>query len=90
MKVLLALPDPADCTAIAAELRLHGYSTAACGDGFQALWQWHVERPAMVLLHADLPGVDGYSVCRAIRAESRIALVMVSPRIDDDSLWKKM
>jgi two-component system response regulator MtrA len=86
MKVLIALPDPAVCTSISIDLRHHGCATSTCFDGFQALSRWRVERPAMVLLHSDLAGIDGYGICRAIRAESRAPIVMVSPRTDDDSV----
>jgi CheY-like chemotaxis protein len=43
----------------------------------------------MVLVHSDLPGIDGYGVCRAIRDESRAPIVMVLPRIDDDSVLQR-
>jgi DNA-binding response OmpR family regulator len=86
VKVLIALPDPAVCTSIGVDLRHHGCSTLTCFDGFQALSRWRVERPAMALLHSDLSGIDGYGICRAIRAESSAPIVMLSPRFDDDSV----
>jgi DNA-binding response OmpR family regulator len=84
-KVLLALPDQATCSALGAELRHHGFSTAICQDGAQTLQRWRDDCPAIVLLHVDLPGVDVYELCRAIRRESAVPIVMLSPWVDDDS-----
>lgn len=45
-----------------------GYETHACGNGRDALAAAAAFRPHLVLLDIMLPGLDGYEICRALRA----------------------
>ena len=59
-------------------LRGEGFDTSFCGDGGQALEAFRASRPDLVLLDVMLPGRDGIEVCRQIRAESGVPIVMLT------------
>jgi two-component system response regulator MtrA len=63
-------------------LRGEGFDPVFCGDGAQALTVFRTTKPDVVLLDLMLPGRDGIDVCRAIRAESGVPIVMLTARTD--------
>lgn len=50
-------------------LSMEGYEVVTASDGEQALAKIEQETPDLVVLDIMMPGMDGYEVCRAIRAE---------------------
>ncbi|MCL2782469.1 MAG: MtrAB system response regulator MtrA [Propionibacteriaceae bacterium] len=63
-------------------LRQEGFDTVWCGRGDRTMEAFHRQRPDIVLLDIMLPGRDGIDVCRAIRAESGVPIVMLTARSD--------
>jgi len=63
-------------------LRQEGFDTIWCGRGDRTMEAFHRHRPDVVLLDIMLPGRDGIDVCRAIRAESGVPIVMLTARSD--------
>ena len=63
-------------------LRQEGFETVWCGRGDRALEAFRRHRPDVVLLDVMLPGGDGVEVCRTIRAESGVPIVMLTARGD--------
>ncbi len=63
-------------------LRGEGFDTSFCADGAQALEVFRASRPDLVLLDVMLPGRDGIEVCRQIRAESGVPIVMLTAKTD--------
>ena len=63
-------------------LRGEGFEPVFCADGAQALEVFRSSRPDLVLLHLMLPGRDGIEVCRLIRAESGVPIVMLTAKTD--------
>ncbi|MEU7818653.1 MtrAB system response regulator MtrA, partial [Pseudonocardia sp. NPDC049154] len=63
-------------------LRGEGFDTAVVGDGTRALPAVRDMRPDVVLLDLMLPGMNGIDVCRAIRAESGVPIVMLTAKSD--------
>jgi two-component system response regulator MtrA len=63
-------------------LRSEGIQPVFCHHGSQALDALHRELPDLVLLDLMLPGKDGLTVCREIRAESPVPVVMLTARGD--------
>ncbi len=57
-----------------------GYAVDACGDGEQALARSAVQRPDLVILDLMLPGIGGLEVCRRLRAEGDIPVIMLTAR----------
>jgi DNA-binding response OmpR family regulator len=68
-----------------AELYLEneGYRVVSAADGMEALAKIKSERPALVVLDLMLPELDGWEVCRRVRADSSLAIIMLTARSDD-------
>jgi DNA-binding response OmpR family regulator len=64
-------------------LEKEGFAIVAAYDGEQALKKFADEKPDLVLLDVQLPKRDGWSVCRALRAESRVPIIMLTARSDE-------
>ena len=60
-----------------------GFSVTAARDGEEALRLFHEQRFDVILLDVMMPKMDGFSVCRAIRAESNIPILMITARGED-------
>ncbi len=60
-----------------------GYCVESAGDGQEALIRARHLRPALVVLDLMLPGLDGWEVCRRLRAESDVPIIMLTARSDD-------
>ena len=56
------------------------YDTKIVNDGEQALIAFEHYKPNMLLLDLMLPGIDGYQVCREIRAKSDVPIIMLSAK----------
>ncbi len=81
-RVLVVDDDPALAEMLGIVLRGEGFDTAFVADGDQALAAFRRERPDVVLLDLMLPGTDGLEVCRQIRAESGVPIVMLTAKGD--------
>jgi two-component system alkaline phosphatase synthesis response regulator PhoP len=64
-------------------LKNEGYRVISADDGAQALRQIEAERPALVILDLMLPEMDGWEVCRQVRASSNLPIIMLTARSDD-------
>lgn len=80
--VLLVEDDPSIREVTALGLRGAGFEVVTAADGVEGLERWRTVRPDLVLLDVMLPRLDGLEVCRAIRRESTIPIVMLTARAD--------
>ena len=60
-----------------------GYQVVGCRDGKSALDLVGREKPDLVVLDLLMPGVDGFEVCRRLRRESSIPIVMLTAKADE-------
>jgi class 3 adenylate cyclase len=75
---VLAVDDqPANLRLLEAVLTPRGYTVLTAGSGADALDTLATEDVDLVLLDIVMPGMDGYQVCRAIRADERLAFLPV-------------
>ncbi|HEX8496105.1 MAG TPA: MtrAB system response regulator MtrA [Actinomycetales bacterium] len=81
-RVLVVDDDLALAEMLGIVLRGEGYEPVHCADGEGALAAFREVRPDLVLLDVMLPGVDGIEVCRRIRAESGVPIVMLTAKTD--------
>jgi len=81
-RVLVVDDDPALAEMLTIVLRGEGFDTAVVGDGTRALPAVRDLRPDVVLLDLMLPGMNGIDVCRAIRSESGVPIVMLTAKTD--------
>jgi DNA-binding response OmpR family regulator len=64
-------------------LEKDGYHVIAAYDGRAALELARRERPALIVLDLLLPEMDGRDVCRTLRAESNVPIIMLTARTED-------
>ena len=81
--VLVVEDDATLAAALRYNLERAGYACLLAADGARALELARRERPALVLLDVMLPGIDGIEVCRRIRAESTVPIIMLTARVEE-------
>ena len=77
-KILIVDDDNNIAELISLYLTKECYDTKIVNDGEQALIEFEHYKPNMLLLDLMLPGIDGYQVCREIRAKSDVPIIMLS------------
>ena len=81
-RILVVDDDTALAEMIGIVLNTEGFDTVFCADGAEAVEAFRNERPDLVLLDLMLPGMDGIEVCRQIRAQSGVPILMLTARSD--------
>lgn len=84
MKILVAEDDPLTREALVACLEGEGFAVAEAADGREALERWRSDAPDLVCLDIMMPGLDGYEVCRRIRAtDAGLPVVFLSAKNEE-------
>jgi two-component system response regulator MprA len=85
MRVLLVEDDPAMVALISLGLRYEGYEVITSGNGLDGLRLAQESNPDLLLIDWQLPGLDGVSLCRRVRASSDMPIIMITARdaVDD-------
>ena len=83
-KVLIVDDEPKIVEAVAAYLENSGYTAITASDGEKALLLVEKMNPDLVVLDLMLPKISGEEVCKAIRKISRIPIIMLTAKIDED------
>ena len=65
-------------------LEKEGYTVVIAPDGMRGVEQFRTIHPSLVLLDVMLPGLDGWGVCRAIRAESQTPIIMLTAKSETE------
>ena len=68
MNILIAEDDPLTLDALAACIESEGFTALRAIDGKSAIDLWRSSRPDLLCLDIMMPGIDGYEVCRRVRA----------------------
>jgi PAS domain S-box-containing protein len=76
-KVLVVDDYPANVKLLEVNLQAAGYETAVAYDGEEALQKVESERPDLILLDVMLPKIDGFEVCRRLRANEATAVIPI-------------
>jgi two-component system alkaline phosphatase synthesis response regulator PhoP len=83
-KTVLVVDDERSIvTLVKLYLENEGFQVVTAFDGAEALRLIRAARPALVVLDLMLPGMDGFDVCRAVRRESDVPIIMLTARSDD-------
>jgi len=82
LRILVVDDDTALAEMIGLVLKAEGFEVTFCPDGSTALETFRAVDPDLVLLDLMLPGLDGIEVCRLIRAESDVPVIMLTARSD--------
>ena len=68
---------------VRAYLERAGFAVVTASEGRQALAVFRHERPNLVVLDLNLPGMDGLDVCRALRRDSDVPIIMLTARLEE-------
>lgn len=79
-KILIADDEQLMRQLVADFLRPEGYEILEAADGKQALEIYRQQHPDLVLLDVMMPGYDGWTVCREIRRESTVPIMMITAK----------
>ncbi|HSJ51223.1 MAG TPA: response regulator transcription factor [Actinomycetota bacterium] len=79
-RILVVEDEESLADSVRYNLEREGYGVSVAADGRRALDRFRSERPALVILDLMLPEISGLDVCRAIRAESDVPIIMVTAK----------
>jgi len=82
-KILVIDDEEKIVTVLKAYLEQSGYQVATSADGKAALMAFQREKPDFMILDLTLPGLDGLEVCRAVRRQSNIPILMLTARVEE-------
>lgn len=81
-KILVVDDDPAISEMLTIVLSAEGFDTVAVTDGALAVETAQREHPDLILLDLMLPGMNGIDICRSIRQESAVPIIMLTAKTD--------
>ncbi len=82
-KVLVVDDEPEIVRLVRAYLERAGFAVVTAAEGREALAVFRHERPNLVVLDLNLPGLDGLDVCRAMRRASDVPIIMLTARLEE-------
>src|SRR3982751_3418859 len=86
MKILVVDDDLALCDVIGFTLRRAGFEVLTAHDGHAAFERWQFETPDLVILDIKLPGLDGVTLCKRIRAQRITPVIILSVQATDEDV----
>jgi DNA-binding response OmpR family regulator len=82
-KILLVDDEPEILEICGDYLRASSYDVVTARDGAQGLSSARREKPDLIVLDLMMPEMDGLDVCRAIRRESNVPIIMLTARVEE-------
>jgi DNA-binding response OmpR family regulator len=83
-ELILVVDDEPKVVKLARDyLEKSGFRVISAGDGLTALNAARREKPDLIVLDLMLPGMDGWEVCRALRRESDVPIIMLTARVEE-------
>jgi two-component system alkaline phosphatase synthesis response regulator PhoP len=83
-ELILVVDDEPKIVKLARDyLERANFQVISAGDGVTALATARHERPDLIVLDLNLPGMDGLDVCRALRRESDVPIIMLTARVEE-------
>jgi DNA-binding response OmpR family regulator len=79
-KILIVDDDTNICELLRLYLEKDGFDTVIANDGESAIVKFNIDEPDIVLLDIMLPGLDGWQVCRTIRKNSAVPIIMLTAK----------
>jgi DNA-binding response OmpR family regulator len=86
MKALVVDDDRVLADVLAFTLRREGFEVVLAHDGAAALRCWTEEQPDLVVLDVNMPKLDGFAVCRRIRAQADTPVILLTVRGEEDDI----
>jgi class 3 adenylate cyclase len=88
-RILIVDDTPANVHILHARLRAHGYDIVVATDGEEALAAVQETRPDLILLDVMMPKLDGFEVCRRLRADASLPftpIILVTAKTDPQDI----
>jgi two-component system alkaline phosphatase synthesis response regulator PhoP len=83
-ELILVIDDELKIIKLARDyLEQSGFRVLTAADGMAALAEARRERPDLIVLDLKLPGMDGLDVCRTLRRESDVPIIMLTARVEE-------
>ncbi len=81
--ILVVEDEPTLIDTLEYNLTRQGYGVSTAADGFKALELARSLRPDLIVLDVMLPGLDGFEICRILRQEMNVPILMLTARDDE-------
>ncbi|MEZ4868965.1 MAG: response regulator transcription factor [Caldilineaceae bacterium] len=82
-KVLIVEDEPALLDTLEYNLKKQGYTVNVAKDGFKALEKAREVKPDLMILDVMLPGLDGFEVCRILRQEMNLPIIILTAKAEE-------
>jgi two-component system alkaline phosphatase synthesis response regulator PhoP len=82
-KIFVVDDEPQIVKVLKAYLENAGFQVVTAADGKAAMLTFQREKPDFMILDLNLPGMDGLDICRAVRHESNIPILMLTARVEE-------
>lgn len=82
-KVLIVEDEPALVDTLEYNLTRQGYSVSVAKDGLKALEIAQKIEPDLIILDVMLPGMDGFEVCRILRKDTSVPIIMLTAKAEE-------
>ena len=79
-KILIVDDEENICELVRLYIEKEGFEAVIAGDGQEAVAKFTTEKPDLILLDVMLPIKDGWQVCREIRAQSNVPIIMLTAK----------
>ena len=84
-KTILVIEDDESVSQLIRLYLAHeGFRAVTAKDGSTGLKMAQSENPSLILLDLNLPGIDGIDICRSVRTDSDVPIIMVTARVDEE------
>jgi DNA-binding response OmpR family regulator len=88
LRILVVDDDDRTVETVSLYLSHAGFDVVSCSDGKAALDLAREQPPALIVLDLMLPGASGFEVCRELRRESAVPIIMLTARATEDDTLK--
>lgn len=85
-KILVVDDEEKISEVIKSYLEHSGYDVYTASDGKQAMQLFDEENPSLIILDLMLPDISGEELCRIIRKESRVPIIMLTAKVEEEDI----
>ena len=85
-RIVIAEDDPHQARILTLYLEREGHSVVIAEDGLRAVEEFRRRSPDLMILDVMMPNLDGHDVCRIVRAESDVPILLLTARSSEDDV----
>lgn len=82
-RILVIEDEPGIVELVKMYLENENYEVLSASDGLAGIEAWRKEKPDLLILDLTLPGMGGLEICRTVRAESDVPMIMLTARAEE-------